>query len=195
MMDVVSTAESERRSGPWARSATEVIAEREDESRFKRMRQLTHDNAPCYNTERSKGRHPLNGPWCIRLRAEVPNKVQSRRWCVRGRARRSATAAEAEPGERRSRIELWEKPLISNKEATCGNASRAITWRILCRCFDSGSFRCLLKTKIAECATPLFSAINRAKSSGTFQGERQGRECAVLYSARKGGANKVRGDV
>ena len=51
---------------------------------------------------------------CIRLRAEVPNKVQSQRWCVRGRARRSATAAEAGPGERRSRIEPWEKPLILN---------------------------------------------------------------------------------
>ena len=75
MMDVVSTTESERRSGPWARAAAEVIAEGEDESHFERMRQLTHDNAPCYTIKSLKGRHPLNGPWCIRLRAEVPNKT------------------------------------------------------------------------------------------------------------------------
>ena len=117
-----------------ARAAAEVIAEGKDESRFERLRQLTHDNALCYNTERSKGRHPLNGPWCIRLRAEVPNKIPTFPPRLAAKCR-----VEAEPGERRSRIEPWEKPLISNKEATYGNASRAITWRILCRCFSVGS--------------------------------------------------------
>ena len=48
--------------------------EREDESQFERMWQLTHDNVPCYTIRRLKGRHPLNGPWCIWLRAVVPNK-------------------------------------------------------------------------------------------------------------------------
>ena len=52
-----------------------MIAEGEDESRFERIRQLTHDNAPCYTIKRLKGRHPLNGPWCIGLRAVVPNKI------------------------------------------------------------------------------------------------------------------------
>ena len=193
-MGVVSTTESERRSGPWARAAAEVIAEGKDESRFERLRLLTHDNALCYNAERSKGRHPLNGPWCIRPRAEVLNKVQSRRWCVRGRARRSATAAEAEPSERRSRIEPWKKPLISNRKATYESASRAITWRILCRVFLWALSGASSKTLIAGCATPLFSAINRAKSSGTFQGERSDRECAVLLfragGQRKQGARK-----
>ena len=72
---IESTTESERRSGSWARVTAEVIAEGEDESRFERIRQLTHDNAPCYTIKRLKGRHPLNGPWCIGLRAEVPNKA------------------------------------------------------------------------------------------------------------------------
>ena len=58
-----------------AKAAAEVIAEGEDESRFERIRQLTQDNAPCYTIKRLKGRHPLNGPWCIWLRAEVPNKT------------------------------------------------------------------------------------------------------------------------
>ena len=134
MMDVVSTTESERRSGPWARAAAEVIAEGEDESRFERLRQLTQDNAPCYTIKRLKGRHPLNGPWCIWLRAEVSNKIPTFSPRLAAKCR-----VEAEPSERRSRIEPWEKPLISNKEATYGNASRAITWRILCRCFFVGS--------------------------------------------------------
>ena len=45
------------------------------------------------------------------------------------------------------------------------------------------------KTLIAECVTPLFSAINRAKLSGTFQGERASRECAALLF-RAGGRRK-----
>ena len=40
----------------------EVIAEREDESRFKRMRQLTHDNAPCYTYQTFEGEASFEWP-------------------------------------------------------------------------------------------------------------------------------------
>ena len=50
------------------------------------------------------------------------------------------------------------KVVFSKTKAEYGNASRVITWRILYWCFSSGSFRCLSKTLIAGCATPIFCA-------------------------------------
>ena len=62
MREIVSTTESERRSGPLARAAAEVIAEGEDESRFERIRQLTHDNAPCYTYQTFEGEASFEWP-------------------------------------------------------------------------------------------------------------------------------------
>lgn len=57
------------------------------------------------------------------------------------------TDREVEVGlsERRSRIELYKKTgnFLSDK-AKYGDASRAITWRILVSSFIAGSYRCLL---------------------------------------------------
>lgn len=52
---------------------------------------------------------------------------------------------EVGPSERRSRIELYKKTgnFLSDK-AKYGDASRAITWRILVSSFIAGSYRCLL---------------------------------------------------
>lgn len=91
MMGIVSTTESERRSGSGESHGRGDCRERgEEESRFERLRQLTHGNALCHTTKRLKGRHPLNGPWCNKLRAVVPNKNavrKVRRPIENGRAR------------------------------------------------------------------------------------------------------------
>lgn len=100
-------------------------------------------------------------------------------------------------GERRSRIELELKTgnfLTEKRHA--GRVTSTFVAHSLFVSF-SGLFPVpQLRRDNRGCATFLFSAINRAKSSGTFHGERQSRECAALLfraeRRRKQGARKGR---
>ena len=120
----------------------------------------------------------------------VPYKVLT----VPAASRRVALAGRSGASERRSRIELQEKLVISMLRRDTGTRPRVITWRILYSCFSMGSTSAPLVTLIAECVTPFLRERLREDSSGTFQSGRHSRNrAALLLRAGLSGKQGARG--
>ena len=142
---------------------------------FRTVGRLTRSRRLCYHCNCSRGRNPLNCPrGLMDCGWRVPYKAALRD--VRPMVGR---VAPRPPPKRAGQVNVVHvssrkrnRKFLNNK-AGYGDASRVITWRILCLCFVVGSFRCPSFGVDSRVRHAYFLRESlREDSSGTFQGGR-----------------------
>ena len=89
---------------------------------------------------------------------------------------------------------FWRNRKFLNAKAEYGNASRVITWRILCRCFSMGSFRCPSKDIDSRVRHAYFCAGDCARiQAAHFNMSDKVGNVSPFYSVWEGGAGRMRG--